>query len=77
MFFDPENIGSKKRHSGNGLSRNRSSSGPEQEFQRAGTGVPAGRNRSSSEIAGISPYDGNGSIIYLSFDDYFLSMFWS
>jgi len=31
MFFDPENIGSK----------NRSSSGPEQEFQRAGTGVPA------------------------------------
>jgi hypothetical protein len=31
---------------------------PEQEFQRAGTGVPASRNRSSSEIAGISPCDG-------------------
>jgi len=27
------------------------------EFRQAGTGVPASRNRSSSEIAGISPYD--------------------
>jgi hypothetical protein len=28
------------------------------EFRQAGTGVPASRNRSSSEIAGISPYNG-------------------
>jgi hypothetical protein len=38
--------------------KNMNSSEPEQEFQRAGTGVPASRNRSSSEIAGINPYDG-------------------
>ena len=36
---------------------------PEQEFQRAGTGVPASRNRSSSESAGINPYDGPAVII--------------
>jgi hypothetical protein len=33
---------------------------PEQEFQRAGTGVPASRNRSSSETAGMRPYRVNG-----------------
>ena len=30
------------------------------------------RNRSSGEIAGISPYDSNGSIIHLLFIDNFL-----
>jgi hypothetical protein len=39
IFFDPE----KRRIKKNDIpaSRNRSSSEPEQEFQRAGTGVPA------------------------------------
>jgi hypothetical protein len=45
------------------------------EFRRAGTRVPASRNRSSSESAGISPYDGNGSIIYFSLIDNFLLSF--
>jgi hypothetical protein len=61
MFFNPEKHRIKKHEFRQWLEPEQEFQRwfePEQEFQRAGTGVPASRNRSSSEIVGISPYDG-------------------